>query len=176
MPISIDQLLNEADEILEKRASVVAPTIDSEDDVIKLANFLMKEDEELKPRPTSNLQEKVANVSSMVDVTQAMFEKIAESIAIVETLENIVTLTKEAEFTKKAKEAGHSDTDIENHLLKISSVRSGASKLIAPAVASVLAASAAGVAGHKSGKSKGEQAGYVKALKDVDDAFKMYNQ
>lgn len=181
MGLSIDEILMEADGVLEKRAAKnPKPEVSSEADaeVVKLANFLMQEDASLfeKQKPTVKIASSTSATPTMSN-DQYLAEKIAEAFAITETMLNLEELRKEQLFIEKAAAAGHSEEAIEAFLEKRAApkVKMPVGKILAG-----LGAGAAAGAAHHVGKKKGQQqgaaAGYTQALHDVDDAFKMYGQ
>ena len=108
---SIDQLLAEADRIIEKKASTKVATnvVSSGDDVDKLASMLEAD------LGFSVTQEKVAAPKEIIDTP---FEKIARSLAIAEALVNLNEMKKIAEFEAKAKAAGYSESKINEYIEK----------------------------------------------------------
>ena len=93
MPISLDQLLSEADELIEKNASQ-RPSIEDED-IFKLAEKIQEEDQPLVETP---------------------FEKIAHAVAIIETVQAINKIKELESFEKTAKENGYSEQEIDKYL------------------------------------------------------------
>lgn len=188
---SLNQLLNEANSIIEKKASVNTQShmeleLTADDEVVKLASFLMEEDKELAeqvaPRKT---HEKVASIQvsedevnmGVLEPQSVYIEKIAESLAIVDTLINIQELAKLENFEKKARAAGHSDEQIEEYLQK--QAKASAAKGMgtgAKAALTMLGLTGAGTAGGLVGRKKGQQEGYGEALGDVEKAFRQYGQ
>lgn len=103
MAASLNSLLTEADSIIESRLSSKAPAV--QDDIFKLA-------EELKASSVKN-----------DDLDLTLTEKIAHSIAIVDTLLNLEALTKMASFEEKAKESGFSEEQISEFFEKKASIK-----------------------------------------------------
>ena len=95
MSISLDQLLSEADTLIEKRASS-APSYD-EDDIFKLA-------------------EKLSNDDSQKELIDTPFEKIARAIAIIETVQTLNKTQELENFEKKAMENGYSEEEVDSFL------------------------------------------------------------
>lgn len=112
MPKTIDQLLAEADEIIEKRASASKEDTTEEisDDILKLA-------EQLSSTPVEDgADEPVEN-----NHVNTLLEKISHSLAITEVFANLPYLKKAAEFEKQASEQGHSPEKIQGYLEKAAS-------------------------------------------------------
>lgn len=109
---NIDQLLAEADNIIEKRASSktqVKVASVSSDEVDKLASMLDSLDFVVP-------QEKVANKVEII--TDTPFEKVARSLAITEALMNIEEFRKLAEFEDKARASGYTEAKISEYIEK----------------------------------------------------------
>jgi len=95
---SVGYLLAEAQEIMEKRASL-RPEAPKSEMVVKLANELRKAPESAEPG---------------TDLTV----KVAEAIAIVDTLLNMEEILKVAHFEAKARESGVTDEQITDYIEK----------------------------------------------------------
>ena len=112
----IDDLLREADLIIEKKASKnteVKPAVSvvGDDEVTKLANLLMENDSE-------TFTSKVAN-ETVKEVEEVNFvEKVAEAIVLAEVVKNIDKFTKIAQFEKQAQEAGYSQHEIDKFIVE----------------------------------------------------------
>lgn len=152
MAKTIDQLLNEADEILEKRASDADASqektasqnrSDEDEDIFKLAEDLR------------NAQQKTASDEEQPspELNMNLSEKIAHSMAIVDTIVNLPLLSQLSEFEKKAQEKGYSEEQIAEYSEKIAS---GKVKTIATLLGT---GAATGGAGYAYGKDKGEEEG-----------------
>jgi len=98
---SFENLIAEADEILEKRASNSPATELEQDDVYKIANDLM----EVKSD---------APETSIATLT----EKIAHSLAIAEVFANLPLIRSMVQFEKKALDAGHDPEKVAEYLEK----------------------------------------------------------
>lgn len=163
---NISDLIREADEIIEKRASKKEDKPVDNDEITKLANSLMEQE---------NLhQEKIASVS-IEKPLQSVVEKLAHAVALVDTYINLEEFQKVADFEEKALEAGYSPEAIEQYVEKIAS--DGRFKTVMKALRIPLVASgAAGVTAGALGYGKGHSKGYVSALKDVDQALKQHSE
>lgn len=153
MARTLDQILNEADDIISGRSAAQEKTASpapSGDEIENLAKYLESE---------VHAQTKVASS----DVEMTAFEKVAYSMAIVDTMTTLEKLTKVAAFEEKARAQGYSEAQIGEFLEKQAASEFG-KKTILPAAAAALAA---GAYGH----SKGKEKGYNKALDDVSGAF-----
>lgn len=104
MAKNLGDLIREADELVSVKTASVKPKA-QEDDVFKLA-------EELVGKQPPELTENDFN----------MTEKIAHSVAMVETLINMPLLMKVAEFEKKAKESGYTPAQIAEYFEKNASL------------------------------------------------------
>lgn len=171
MAKTIQDLLNEADVVIEKRASAVAlVSSDGDDEAVKLAESLenwglgVPKKEEVK---TASHEGK----TPQYDIN----EKVAHAIAIIDTVMNLPLIQKLEEFEKVAEEKGFSKEEIDGFVKKAISGKQldttgiWAKRLLLPA------AGAAGAGGYIHGKKKGKKKGYEKALKDVNQAFEQYN-
>lgn len=170
MAKTIDQLLREADDIIERRASEKTASVSSsattedDDSVEKLASALLS--------PAHQPEQVTAQESAI----QTPFEKIAQAIVLVETLMNLDELAKVHQFEKMAHEKGFSEEQISQYMDKIAAGMDY--KRLAPMIPILGAAGLAGLGGayvgHRKGKKSGESQGYNQALKDVDKAMKEY--
>lgn len=105
MAKSLDALLSEADAIIETKLASKKPE-PRDDDIFKLAEDL-----------------KGSKPAADEEMCLTLTEKIAHSIAIVDTLLNLDTLVKMAQFESKAKESGFSDGQISEYFEKKASVK-----------------------------------------------------
>ncbi len=147
----LDELIAQADDVIEKRASKQEPPVTAasdHDEVIKLASFLENME------PTQEASEPSSFEMNFV-------EKLACSVAMVEALNNFEEFQKIAEFQEKALASGYSQDQVNEFLEK------KALKVPASVAIPALALAAGGAAGHMHGKKKG----YNKALEDVQHAF-----
>jgi len=117
---SINDMIRDADEIFEKRASKQENTKStkssgySDDEIFKLA-------EELKS-PSSASREKLAERDGETKIAFTLREQIAHSAAIIDTLLNLEQLEKFAALESAAKEKGFSDEQIQSFFEKNASV------------------------------------------------------
>lgn len=96
-------ILREADQIIEKRASKTETTpVANDDEVVKLAEALM----DYQP-------EKVASVQ--ID-DETLIEKYAHAVAMVETIQLINEAEKLDKFVKTAQANGYNDEQIEKFI------------------------------------------------------------
>lgn len=116
----LSEIIKDADDIIfgrqgahEKTAGAAEADL-TEDDVFKLAEQIRKGPEPLQV-------EKKANKVEEIDLT--LREKVAHAIALVDTLLNLPTLIKVAEFEDKARAEGYSDAEIAQQLEKTASVK-----------------------------------------------------
>ena len=104
----LDEILLEADAIIEKKAA--KQTVDEfhtdDEEINKLASAILGEDEK------EEKQEKVASE----ELQDTSFEKIARSVAILDTVLNIEAYNKLSELEKVAKDKGYSDEQIEEFI------------------------------------------------------------
>lgn len=100
MSRSLGDLIKDADEIISSKVAAAKPEI-KEDDIFKLAEELRSE-----PKP------------ALTEDDYTLTEKIAHSVAMVETLINMPILMKVAEFEKVAKEGGYTPAQIEEYFAK----------------------------------------------------------
>jgi len=169
MAKSISDLLNEADDIIEKRASVSTPiSSDVDDGTIKLAEDLETWGLDAPKEEAESVKVASVEVDPYLDIN----EKVAHAIAIIDTVMNLPLVQKIAEFEKKAAEQGFSKEEIDEFVKKANRAKkleTAARWLILPSAA------AAGAGGFVSGKKKGKDKGYNQALTDVNKAFEQYN-
>ncbi len=147
----LDQLIAQADEVIEKRASKQEPPVTAasdHDEVVKLASFL----ENMEPGHAT---------SEPSPFEMNFVEKLACSVAMVEALNNFEEFQKIAEFQEQALASGYTQAQVDEFLEK------KALKVPASVTIPALALMAGGAAGHMHGKKKG----YSKALEDVQHAF-----
>lgn len=104
MAKSLDTLLSEADALIDSKLDCKTPA--PQDDIFKLAEELTH-----------------SGRSTNEDMALTLTEKIAHSIAIVDTLLNLESLSKMASFEDKAKESGFSNEQISEFFEKRSSVK-----------------------------------------------------
>ena len=111
----IDDLLREADLIIEKKASknteVKPVNTTSEDEVTKLANILLNTDSETFGVNQNTKVEKVAHEENLT-------EKIAEALILAEVVCNLDKFNKIAEFEKQAQAAGYSQLEIDKFIVE----------------------------------------------------------
>lgn len=99
--MKIEDLLREADAVIEKKASVkVEEKLEVSDEVTKIANLLMQEDDEY---------EKIASPKENEDLSV----KIAHALVINEILCNLDKFNKIEEFEKKASAQGFTQEQID---------------------------------------------------------------
>lgn len=120
MAKNIDDILRDVDMVLEKKASakkevVLAQSADS-DDVVKLANLLMSEDDHLAKE--LGVQEKVASETKVVTQEQSMEVKLASALVMAEVLGNLDKFQKMNDFEKKAQAAGFAQVDIDKFIVE----------------------------------------------------------
>lgn len=154
--MKLDQIIAEADQIIEKRASAPAKEqpVSNDGEVSHLANFL------------ENFEgEKTAQVREEAPFQLTFVEKMASAIAIVEAVNNFEQFQKLAQFQEHALKNGYTQEQVDEFLEK------KALKVPTSVAIPALAAVAAGVGGHLHGKKKG----YDKAIKDVHTAFEQAN-
>lgn len=149
----LDQLLAEADSIIEKRASAkptpnTAPAAALDEETVKLASYLENFGETGEPQAEPPFE-------------MTFSEKLASAVAIVEAINNYEEFCKVAQFREKALGSGYTEAQVDEFLEK------RALQVPTSVAVPALAAIAAGVGGHLHGKKKG----YDNALKDVRDAF-----
>lgn len=119
---SINDMIRDADEIFEKRASEQGSTKGksskgySDEEIFKLA-------EELKnPAKAPIAREKVAKDDGETKLAFTLREQIAHSAAIIDTLLNLEQLEKFAALESAAREKGFSDEQIQSFFEKNASV------------------------------------------------------
>jgi hypothetical protein len=115
--MKLDELLREADGIIEKKASKNAPKIpvaSSTDEVTKIAELLIQADKDMQD------QLKVASAPAEVKPTaeEDLHVKIASAFVITEVLNNVEKFEKIAQFEEKAKAAGHSQMEIDKFIVE----------------------------------------------------------
>lgn len=111
MGIKLDDLLNEADKIIEKHASAeTSVQNDILSDNEKLAELLLANDEEL----SEQINIKVA--AKETPVVETAIEKVAHALAIIETVQNLANAEKIDTFVKAAMANGHTEEQIEKFL------------------------------------------------------------
>ena len=103
MAKSLGDLIRDADEIITVKTASVKPQV--QDDIFKLAGELVED-----------------RAPALTEDDFSMAEKIAHSVALVETLINMPTLKKVAEFEKKAKESGYTPEQITEYFEKNASL------------------------------------------------------
>jgi hypothetical protein len=169
MAKTIDQLLREADDIIERRsqekiASAVVASDEEPDSVEKLASALLSP---VSAQPAAVQQE---------SAVQTPFEKIAQAVLLVETLMNAEELAKLYQFEKAAEAKGFSEDQIADYMEKAAANINY--KRLMPLIPILGAAGLAGAGGayvgHKKGKQSGTKAGYSQAIQDVDKAMRDY--
>ena len=144
----IDQLIKEADGIIDGRKPVESPQTD-DSDTVKLAIMLVQEEAQ-------------APISQ-----ETLIEKLAHAVAIVDVAMNFEEFNKLAQFQDTAAARGIPAEQISAYLEKKAeslAPKSLARYLVLPAAA------ATALAGHAMGKRKG----YKAALEDVNQAFSTY--
>lgn len=150
--LNIDQLMSDADSIIEKVASRQSQSKTVEDSEI---DSLLRE------------FTKVASQESVVDEeaskVRTLIEKVAYARAIDFTIQAMPTLQKIAQFEKTAKAKGYSDEQIQQYFEKSAAGKALMRKLV-PYAAGAGALGATGAAGYKKGKSTGRD----EALDDVN--------
>jgi hypothetical protein len=150
MARSIEDYLNEANDIIEKRASAPAQKPPSDDEIVKLADILTAQE---APPPPPQLE-------------LTLFEKVAYSMAIIDTVRHIEEFQKIDAFEKTARERGFSDEQVAQFLEKRAEGPSALSKVLATGGALGLAGFA-----HIHGKKRGKEEGYEQAMSDIQHAL-----
>lgn len=113
----LSDLIKDADDIIFGRQPVQEKTAGaaekelSDEDIFKLA-------EQIK-RPSQPQTEKLAED----DFSMTMREKLAHAVALVDTLLNLPTLAKVAEFEDRARAEGYSDAEIAAQLEKTAGIK-----------------------------------------------------
>ena len=150
MAKSLSDILKEADESIEKRASKKIEKTASADDVEieKLAAFL-----------NAQSLEKVAGITEPIETE---IEKTAHAVALMETALALED-NKIAEFIKTAKDNGHGDEEISIYLNEKIATEIPLHKYVIPAL---IGGTALGV-----GSAVGKKRGYNKAVKDIESAI-----
>lgn len=112
MALKIDDLLREADQAIEKRASASKEVkqVESNDEVTKLATLLLQEDEEFAKLANSQQAEPKQEDSMTV--------KIAHALVITEMLSNIDKFNKIEEFEKRASAQGFTQEQINEFIVE----------------------------------------------------------
>jgi hypothetical protein len=153
MARSIDDILNEADALINSRSqekvAAAAPVLD--DDVTSLARLLSMD----APATVKTAQPEIFEMN--------LNEKVAHALAITDTLTHIEELMKIASFEEAARERGIPQDQIDKFISEKLAFNSASKHVIPAAVA--------GVAGYAVGSKKGKEKGYNKALDDVSSAF-----
>lgn len=104
MAKSLDALLTEADALIESKLAPVAAQ--PQDDIFKLAEELT-----------------ASGKATDEDIAYSLTEKIAHSIAVVDTLLNLETLSKLAAFEDLAAEKGYSEEQMAKFFEKKAEVK-----------------------------------------------------
>jgi hypothetical protein len=157
MSKTLSELLAEADHIIEKRGEAAKPVESGNDDIIKLASMLSMDDEQ------------TTVVTAPLEMT--LFEKVAHSMAIVETVARIGEFEKLAQFKEAAAEQGWSEAQIDEYLEKKATPSpSRFGKMLPASILALGGMGAAGAVGHKKGKKKG----YGEAQSDMQQAIEEY--
>lgn len=159
MTKSVDALIAEADEIIQKNSSSgmqkKASDLKSED-IFKLAEKLV-----------SPGTQKVANDETAIRTIQ---EKVASSMAIIDTILNLPMLKQLDEFEKAASEMGKNPEEVQEFIKKAGATK-GFKSIRMPLLKALGLGAGGGVAasiGHK----KGERQGYAEAIEDVDTVMR----
>lgn len=168
----LDDLLNEADELIEKKAAKSqSPVTSSEvedDEVEKLASALLAEED-------VNLMS-AQKRAPRGDEDWNLEEKVAHAVAIVSVLSQVEELRKLGDFEKTASSKGFSQEEIDQFMGEktAAAIRAGADK-VRSLLPSALVAGGVGAAGYAKGRSSGKDTGYSQALNDVNQAFEQYS-
>jgi hypothetical protein len=113
----LSEIIRDTDEIVSRRVSekTASPSQDelTDDDVFKLA-------EQIRKAPSVPTEKKA---SQNEDLEFTMREKIAHAVALVDTLLNLPTLIKVAQFEDSAKAQGYSDAEITAQLEKTAGIQ-----------------------------------------------------
>lgn len=114
---SLAKILQEADAIIEKRASVEVktasvntPVADDDDEIFKLA----QEVRDFRPKLSEPQAGQITTVDSLSDI-----EKLAFSLAMTEILMSGAELSKLAEFEKQASDQGASPEQIQSYVTQV---------------------------------------------------------
>lgn len=116
----LSDLIKDADNIIFGRPSSQEKTAGkaeadlTEADIFKLA-------EQIRKAPEAPVVEKRAAKADEIDFT--LREKVAHAIALVDTLLNLPTLQKVAEFEESARAAGYTSAQIQAELEKTASIK-----------------------------------------------------
>lgn len=114
----LDDLLNEADQIIEKKASKniqeKAPEYSDnlDHETAKFAEMLLDNDQVLNEAVTGHKKEASVKLKEMTP-----FEKVARSVAICEAVQTLADMEKLGEFVKVAKANGYSDEQVEKFVM-----------------------------------------------------------
>lgn len=150
---NLDELLSEAESIIEKKAEAkqrpTSSQSESDKEVAKLANLLVNDG-------------MFTEVPIEVD-RESLVEKVAHSLAIVQTLANAEHLAKIAEFHERAVASGYTDEQIFPVIEKIAK-----KKLLKLPWKLLSGGLLAGGAGAGVAHKKGKDSGYEQAVKDVE--------
>lgn len=162
MAKDINTLISEADEIIAKNSpDGMRKTASKEDDIFALAEQV---------KSAYALPEKPAIDETSIKTLQ---EKVASSMAIVDTILNLPVLTQLAEFEKAAMDSGKKPEQIQQFIEKTGAAKK--IKSIRGPLMKVLALGGAGGAGAALGHKKGEREGYSDAIEDVDTVMRQMN-
>lgn len=114
MSKSLNDLINRADIEIEKKASAMKKSAHqhsvretNSEDTIKIAEMLMQDDSDFRN-----------SVPNMEPVKENGVIKIAQSIAIVEMLNNLDLFDKIESFEKTALEKGFSQEEVDEYIVK----------------------------------------------------------
>lgn len=114
---ALSDIIRDTDEILTRRSAGAEKSASEEalgdEDIFKLA-------EQIKRPPEAPAAVKQAEDK---DVDFTLREKVAHAIALVDTLFNLPTLTKVAEFEDRARAGGYSDAEISAQLEKTAGIK-----------------------------------------------------
>lgn len=112
MAIKIEDLLREADQFIEKKASAnkEANLVENSDETVKLASLLLQEDEVLAKLASSNKPEPKQEEDFSV--------KLAHALVIGEMLNNIEKFDKIEEFEKRASAQGFTQEQIDEYIVE----------------------------------------------------------
>ena len=145
----IDQLIKEADSIIDGRRE--EPALQADDnETVKLASMLVQNDSVYTPVQAS---------------PETLVEKLAHAVAIVDIAVNFEQFQKLAQFQEQARSQGIPEEQIAAYLEKRAQASPSLMRWL-----TIPAAAAVGLTSHHLGKKKG----YKKALEDVNQAFGQY--
>lgn len=164
MARSLDILLKEADYLIESKlqAKTASAPAAEDKDIFQLADAL---------RGTT---QKTAQALEPETDILTLTEKIAHAVAIVETLQNLDTLSKLASFEDKALASGFKEEEVGAFLEK--QAEKMPYKSVLKGMGWLGGAGAIGAAaGSAKGYGKGKEKGYEQALSDVNQALSGYN-